>query len=298
MTSNWQKVATSGLVLALAGGAFAGRQFSPPVIDGNISDINSAGQQNQTVGGSFGVNNEALNLRVSNDDTNLYVGIASRLDAASGGDTRGIWIILDSKPGGVNTINTNSIGSAPGGSKGLDGVVMEAGFAADYVYFMQNGDGGNRQNYFLNTQDLQNLSDSYYGVFDVTGNTFTSNGAPPVGFLADVDNTEAAANPADAATATRGLEFQIPLSAIGATPSSAESINIMVGMGDGGSGYFSNQTLPTSKSSTNLGGGAGNSPKVNFETDSYGAFTSPGGFSDEQSYSMQLPVSLSGFTLE
>ncbi len=282
------------LAVAITMPASAARQATPPVIDGNISDIDATGQLNQTVASSFGAGNiDLFNARVSHDDSNLYIGLSSKLDPVNG--TRGVWIILDTKPGGQNTLAATS---GPGGALGLNGTVLENGFTADYILFLQNGNDGSRPTYYLNVLDLQAGTDPYYGEFNLSASSFSSSGAEP-GFAAAVDNSESATLPGGAAGATKGFEFQIPLSALGTTASSANSIQILVGAGDGGNGYWSNQTLPTSNSTGNLGGGSGNDPKPNFDANTYGQWGDSGtGFSGSQVHLMTLPVSLSGFSAE
>jgi hypothetical protein len=282
---------TTAALCVLAASAFAVRQTSAVTIDGTLSDLDDLTTV-QASTNSFGAGvTDLYNLRVTNDATYLYLGVSAKLDTAGG--TRGLWVILDSKSGGQNAL---SISTGPGGAQGLSGTILEQNpdLNADYVLFLQNGDTGNRQNYFMDVVDLQGASSTYYGVFDGTANTFTASGNEPLGFQAAIDNGETAANPSGAATATKGIELRIPLSAIGTTDSGANTLQVLVGAGDGGNGFWSSQTLPTSVTPENLGAGP------NFETNTYGAFggSDPSLFKGEQSEPVALPVSLSGFAVE
>jgi hypothetical protein len=296
MTSKFGKyfLALASAALLCPASAWAGFQSSAPTIDGDISDLEGSDSATQTVAGSFGSGvGELLNMRVSYDATNLYVGIAGLAEGTGASGTRGFWLVVDSVPAmGQNTL---SISTGPGGAQGLSGAVLESGFDADYVLFWQNGDGGNRQNYFLNVVDLNASSETFYGTFDVDADTFSASGSEPVGFAADYDGDSTSGN----FSATEGFEFQIPLSALGIPGGSP--LRVLAGSGDGGNGYWSNQTLPSSNSTTNLGGGGGNSPLPDFEANTYGAFggMSGDGFAGSQTLTVtSVPVELSAFGLE
>ncbi len=98
----------------LAGGfldssCFAARQVGAVTVDGSITEIDGSAEAIQTVASGFGPGNvDLFRMRISNDATNLYMGIASKFSDASG--TRGIWVcgnlsILSSRPIANHTRN-------------------------------------------------------------------------------------------------------------------------------------------------------------------------------------------------
>jgi hypothetical protein len=278
--------------------AHAGFQATAPTIDGNITDLNSATSFVQAEANHcFNSNEGVYNMRVSHDADYLYIGISSRMPTGAG--TRGLWFFIDSKAGGVNTLGT--VTGASFGVNNQAGTVLESGFQADYCFFMQNGDSGNRQNYFLNVQDLQADTDSFFGTFNLTTSTFNP-ATVPSGFQAAVSNS-AALVPVDFGTGTNGFEFRIPLSYLGTTASSANTARVFVMSGDGGNGYVSNHVLPAitgvapSNDIANCIGGSA-SPLPNFTSGARGAFSSGFPFGGTQSANLQLPVSMSEFAVE
>lgn len=253
-------------------------------IDGNITEAGYTTLAVQNVASTFG--SRLYSLRVASDATNLYIGIPSAHETTWTSDPRGFWVVI-----GVNSVTagTDTIDFAGGNATGLNGTVLESGFGPDFIVFAQSGNSAEKQTYYYNFWRLELGTDNYIGAFNSLTNAFAPDGGRPAGFEAAIINyagTETGAT--GSAAITQGVELQIPRAQIGNPPDGTQ-VNFLVGTGNGGNAYFANHTLPTSNSTTNLGGGQGNSPKVNFATNTYGAFGGTSeGFAGSQIASFNL----------
>lgn len=178
-------------------------------------------------------------------------------------------IFIDSVPGGENvlTADVDNGGNNPtndGWANKHAGLTFDAGFSPDYLLIARAGV------FMGNTFDLDFNSVGNAGVVVSGANLF--NGSPwgfggtlPNGIIVGFDDTntngvDGGTGPADqaaAAAVTTGLEFSIPLSAIGASPGDTIKISAMINGQN--HDFLSNQTLGAlAPPQGNLGGdGAG-----------------------------------------
>lgn len=256
---------------------------SAQTIDGDLSELQDPGITETATGFSTELNA----LYIGNDVTNLYLGVASVFDAASGG-TEGICIFIDSPN---ETFGSNVVSGVAGAGGGLNGVTLETGFDPDFCFLFQNGDGGNRQNYFLNVYDMSASADDFWGTIDVSVPSFSTGGGLPAGAVVALNNGGGVA---------QGVELQIPLSYINAN--NGDTINVFVASIDGSNGYIDSMTLPTSNSTAAIGGGQPNI-RANFATNTVGEFAGGGAsISGSQLFAHTLdgnvPVELDHFIVD
>ncbi len=192
---------------------------------------------------SMGDNISELNqLFAMMDDTHLNVGITGNLAT----DGTAMAIFLDTQPGGQNVLDTASFSEPPAGIPQIDGMVLDAGFAPDYIVYVNAFSGSIYA-------DLYTLSTSgggskrYLGNGNVgSGTGALSGGTNPNGALVAIRNTNvlgvtgSSADNAD--TAISGFEMELPLADINLA-ADAPPIRLMATLvrTDGSLG---NQTLP------------------------------------------------------
>jgi hypothetical protein len=183
--------------------------------------------------------------------TTLELGITGNLE----GNFNKMWIFFDGVAGGQNVLADDNADGGFGEINNLAGLTFDGGFTADRGIRIEIGSG-------------------YWGVngFDLVSKTATSiaNGGGP-GDLALVgvagaygvsfgwDNSNVlgvdGSSSAAAATATTGWEFSIDMATFfGESPSSV-GISTFVSNGDGG--FLSNQVLPGTGGTDNLGSPSG-----------------------------------------
>ncbi|MCC6547686.1 hypothetical protein IT570_11020 [Candidatus Sumerlaeota bacterium] len=238
-------------MLALASGAAVALT---PTVDGQSITALEYGPalalQTATATG-FGPTLQAAELFVTNDATNLYIGVAGNND--NGGS--GFYVFIDAQAGGSAEAATDTSGgygefdqfaSAGGGN-------MPTGFTFDQALVVASlGDGG------------------HLGSWDRLANTATyrgGTGAHTGGYDAAINNSNADILPYVAGGSDTGVEFQVPLTTIG-SPASGTPIKIFVVAGNTNNGgstavYLSNMVLPSDGTPGNYGrdgagGGSGN----------------------------------------
>jgi hypothetical protein len=188
------------------------------------------------------------------DSGSLYLMLTGNIEA----NFNKLEIFIDSKAGGQSVFDS----SGNDGAGAMDGLVFDAGFAADYHLIVRRGnDSGNDK---LDI-DFANLgAQSASGYLDVigglTGSGTTGTGVNASGIGVGYDNSNVAgvggtppnaANQADAAAVTTGLELSIALSDLGYA---GGPIHVMVGQNNQGHNYWSNQFLGGLPLVGNLGG--------------------------------------------
>jgi len=193
--------------------------------------------------------NELDQLFVRVQGNTLYLGLTGNLAT----DGTGLALFFDTVDGGQNVLSTASI-PAYGAVPRLHGMVLDAGFAADYILWINAWSGTIYADLFT-LSTAGGGSKRYIGAGTVNdGDGYLSGGTNPNGMLVALDNRNAggvtATSAADAATATRGFEMSIPLADVGvAAPEGTIKLFALLARGDG---YVGNQFLP------GLGGGYDN----------------------------------------
>lgn len=246
--------ALAAAMTLISGAAIA----ATPVVDGQgITAANygaALALQDATASG-FGATLQAAELFVTNDGTNLYIGIAGN----SGNGGSGFYVFIDAQAGGSSEAATDTSGgygefdqfaSAGGGN-------MPTGFTFDRAVVLASlGDGGH-----LGSWDRIANTASYQG----------GTGAHTGGYDAAIDNSNAVAPPFTGGVIDTGVEIQIPMTAIG-SPTNGTSIKIFAVAGNTNNGgnnavYLSNMILPSETTPPSgpggygrdgVGGGSGN----------------------------------------
>jgi alpha-amylase len=226
---------------------------APEAIDGlNIpSDLGLAAQRaTQNNATSMGDNvNELNQMFVSVETASLNVGLTGNLAT----DGTGMALFLDTRTGGQNVLDTFAFPQPPSGIPQIDGMVLDAGFAADFVVFA-NAFGGS---VFVDLYELETIgggSKRYLGSGTVgDGDGFLVGGSNPNDLQVALDNSNTAGvtalSAAGAGTADSGFEMSIPFADVGiAAP--VGNIRMMAVLLRG-NGNVGNQFLP------GLGGGYG-----------------------------------------
>lgn len=181
-------------------------------------------------------------------------------------------IFIDSKSGGQNVLqnNANFGGNNPendGWAGKYAGFTFDAGFAADYMLILRNGNfGGNR--FDIDYAVVGGGLGNFLAAGDVFAGSLTGANASalPNGIGVAFNNSNSggvlggtdAANQAAALAVTTGIELTIPLAAIG-SPVGELKISAMINGGN--HDYLSNQFL-----------GGLNPPQVNLGGDGVGGF--------------------------
>lgn len=243
------------------------------------SQLWQTGFGNDTDGGQFGGGSELDQMFIKNDGTYLYLGITGNLE--NNGNCIIIFIDKNggAVTNGANPMYTQAFGQPianlprnltgiPFG-QGFNGEVFDAGFSPTNAIVINGGSpvGSQIRTYYAvnwvsfadaNGADPLAHTNQVAGIMTAgnptasgpsgTLGTFLSTGNP--GILAAADNSNDfgvdGAFPSNAwttnpNTATKGFEFAIPLSLLGATPGSQICLMAIV---SGDSGYKSNQILP------------------------------------------------------
>jgi len=226
----------------------------PQLIDGlNIpTDLGPAAlratQDNAT---GFGDNVSELNrLFVSVGTSALGIGIPGNLAT----DGTGMALFFDTRSGGQNTLNTASFSQPPSGIPQISGMVLDAGFAPDFILFVNAYSG----TVYVDLYELATAgggSKRYIGSGTVgDGDGFLSGAGNVNGMLVALNNSNSAgvtASDASAAgTAVSGFEITLPYADLEITEVGG-TIRVMA-MLLRSSGQVGNQFLP------GLGGGYAN----------------------------------------
>ncbi|MCB9851175.1 MAG: alpha-glucosidase C-terminal domain-containing protein [Phycisphaerales bacterium] len=195
---------------------------SPQVVDGDLI-ANDLGPQSlratQTNYTSMGDNVSELNQLYANlDATKLSVGITGNLAT----DGTGLALFLDTHSGGQNTLDTASFSQPPGGIPQVDGMVLDSGFAADFIVFVNAFSGS----IYVDLYELSTGGGgvkTYLGSGTVgDGDGFLNGGNNPNGAEIAINNSNLAgvtASSADqAGTAVTGIEMSLPLADLDVAP--------------------------------------------------------------------------------
>lgn len=234
------------------------------VIDGSRDGSYGPALAVQTVETQFGDNFSELDAAYATVSGGvLKMFIAGNLEA----NFNKLNIFIDSKAGGQNVINA---GANPGNDNWANkyhGFTFDTGFSADYMLIFRHGNGGTQFDVDYAVVGGGFFDGGTVGTFDNTagvGNLNSVIGGNNVNMSVRLDNSNSAGvfggtNAADqmaAQAVTTGLEFSIPLAAIG-SPVGAFNVSVMVNGSN--HDYLSNQFLGgLTAPQGNLGGdGAG-----------------------------------------
>lgn len=188
---------------------------------------------------SYGGNELDL-MFVQNDADRLYVGLTGNINAEGGGNGDVFVVFLDTAPGGSNILSTNFPGYFTG-LRNMNGDRLDAAMQPEFaIAFVHTGlFTFNAQLIDLTTHDVTALT--YQNT--IGDNVFfadNGNGAGVTGQnLGANDATQQAIN---AQSALKGVQFAIARSDIG-NPTNGTNIRVCAVLA-GGSGFWSNQTLP------------------------------------------------------
>lgn len=221
----------------------------PPArqVDGNLipSDFGPAAlratQNNFT---SMGNNVNELNQMFADlDGQILNVGITGNV----GTDGTGLALLLDTRSGGQDTLNTASFSQPPAGIPQIDGMVLDAGFTPDFIVFVNAFNGS----IFVDLYELATGGGGikrYLGSGTVgDGDGFLNGGNNPNGTMVAINNSNVVGVSSDsasgAATAVTGFELSLPLADLDIADPEDQPIRAMA-MLVRTSGSVGNQLLP------------------------------------------------------
>jgi hypothetical protein len=242
------------------GGAFLGLVAVPagaaPIVDGTRDVEYGVARAVQAVQTGFGDNFSELDAAYGViDGDSLYLMISGNIEA----NFNRLEIFIDSKAGGQASFDS----AGNDGASLMDGLVFDAGFAADYHVIVRRGTNVANPTFDVDFADLAAGTASGYfdilGGLDGAGATGTSSvnavaiqvgydGSNTAGVVAGTD----AADASDAAAVATGLELRIAVADLGW---SGGLVRVMAGMNNASHNYWSNQFLgPLVPPAGNLGG--------------------------------------------
>ncbi|MGQ0628518.1 MAG: MYXO-CTERM sorting domain-containing protein [Phycisphaerales bacterium] len=256
------------MVSVLAVAALAGTALATPVIDGS-RDLAYGGplvvQNTQT---QFGDSNSGDSRFANGSELDagyarveggvLYLFFAGNLEA----NFNKLEIFIDSRAGGQNVLRGDNPNVDFNGLNRMAGLQFDAGFSPDFWLSSTGGNvGGGQYGYFLNYAELATGGGGagyFVGGNDGNGANPLNGGNNPFGIQAGIDNSNIfgvdsgggafiGGAPSDVDT---GMEFAIPLSAIGA-PGTEFCIRAFIN--GGGHDFVSNQLLGGINGGNNLG---------------------------------------------
>lgn len=241
-----------------------------PTLDGMLDASYGPARSVQTVQTQFGDNFSELNAAYAQvDGGTLYLLLTGQVE----NNFNKLNIFIDSVAGGENmlTADANNGGTNPENDNWANkhnGMMFDSGFAADYMIIGRNGNAGGDR-FDLDYAVVGGGLGNFEAATDIFGGTFTGVNAAalPIGIGVGYDNSNVAgviggtdaADQSAALAVTTGLEFAIPLAAIG-NPANPAGIKISAMVNGSNHDYLSNQILGgLAPPQGNLGGdGAGN----------------------------------------
>ena len=244
----WKKIAATAVI-----GVLIASTASAQGLDGSITgDAYGPALSVQTVQTQFGDNFSEMNAAYGYiQGGNLHLAITGNLE----NNFNKLNIFIDSVAGGENVITSdiNNGGNNPindNWANAHSGLTFDNGFAADYLLINRNGDaGGPRYDFDFNSVGNNSVSESSLDIF---GGSFTGSnasvGASGIGVAFDNSNMggilggDGATDQSAALMVATGLEFVIPLAAIG-NPQPGDEIKIAAHINGSDHNFLSNQIL-------------------------------------------------------
>lgn len=252
----------SGLLLV---GLLAAPVSAQVTLDGSIAGDGYSVASVQKVDTDFGDNQSELNAAYARvDGSTLYLTLTGQVQ----NNFNKLNVFIDSIAGGQNTIapGTNQGGSnpnnddwaqnysgvGPAASQNGPGFTFDAGFDADYMLILRNGNSGGDR-FDVDYAVVGGGAAAFEAAGNIFGGSLTGSNAsalPGVGIGVAYNNTNAAgvgggsgaANPVAAAAVQTGIELAIPLSAIG-NPGPGDIVLISAHVNGSNHDYLSNQSL-------------------------------------------------------
>jgi hypothetical protein len=243
------------IIIVAVPSALAAAAFADPVLDGSRDALYGPAVSVQTVETQFGDGNptggselDAAYARVENG--NLYLLLTGNLES----NFNKLNIFIDSQAGGQNVLQNNALngGNNPTNENWAAkyaGFTFDAGFTADFMLIARNGNSGGDR-FDLDFATIGGGANAFLSGGNLFGGsqTGTNANALPNGIGVAFNNSNTggvlgginAANQAAAAAVTTGLEFIIPLAAIG-SPIGEFRISAMINGSN--HDYLSNQFL-------------------------------------------------------
>lgn len=196
---------------------------------------------------------ELNRLMVRLEPDGVLVGVTGNLNT----DGTALALFIDTPATtGQNIVNTSTLNPPPSGLADITGTVFDAGFAPEYLYFV-NAFGGS---IYVDRVTLTSTGSTktYRGTATLnSASGILTGGSNPAGLQVALDNTNTggvtASSVTNAALATRGFEFFIPFAELNITPPLCDRLRVsaLIVRTDG---QLANQVLPgISGTSANLG---------------------------------------------
>ncbi len=234
--------------LAVAAAAAVVGVAGAQTIDGVRDASYGSARSVQTVETQFGDNQSELDAAYATVSGGvLKMFIAGNLEA----NFNKLNIFIDSKAGGQNVINAGANPGNDNWANKYNGFTFDTGFSADYMLIFRHGNGGTQFDVDYAVVGGGFFDGGTVGTFDNTagvGNLSNVIGGNNVNMSVRLDNsntagiggTNGAADQMAALAVTTGLEFSIPLAALG-SPVGDFRVSVMVNGSN--HDYLSNQFL-------------------------------------------------------
>lgn len=265
--------------LALCAGALG------QVVDGVVDGVYGPPIVIQNTQTSFGDNNVGHPRWANGSELDAAYGIVSTgslflmLAGNLESNFNKLEVFIDINPGtGQSTLRADNPDVDFNGLNRMAGMTFPAGFSPDFWISSTGGDiGGGTYGYFVNYAEL--LTGGGGAGYFVGGNDGSGSplggGTNPFGLAAAIDNSNTGGvgggtgtDPGNGAFVLTGMEFLIPLAAIG---SPTDDIRVMVMINGGGHDFLSNQVL----GGLNGGDHLGDPRNVDFRNTRASFFTVP-----------------------
>lgn len=227
----------------------------PPAIDGILDAGYGPALSIQNTETSFGDSNLGLGNFANGSELDgahgvveggvLYLLLTGNLES----NYNKLELFIDSTAGGQSTLRGDNPNVDFNGLNRMAGLTFPAGFAADYWVSTTGGNDGNgNYAYFANYAELLTNgggAGGYLGTTSAQSNGSLSGGTNPYGIFATIDNSNIGGvvggnGTGSGANVRTGMEFAIPLSAIG-NPTGA--FCFIAAINGGSHDFLSNQVL-------------------------------------------------------
>jgi hypothetical protein len=239
----------------------AASAFADPIMDGVVDAAYGTARSIQDTPTGFGDNNLGLINYANGSELDgayatisggtLFLALTGNLES----NFNKLEIFIDSKAGGQNQLRGDNPNVDFNGLNRMAGLRFDAGFEADY--WLSSTCGGSSFGLFNNYAELltNGGGNGYYlGGSNGQNGGVLGGGTNPNNIMVALNNSNTAGvtsgSAAGAAAVTTGLEYAIPLAALG---NPTGPFNVAVFVNGGGHDYVSNQVLGGAGGAGNLG---------------------------------------------